>query len=73
MGGRWSEIKLGDNLKRLLKEQGYTQMKFADVVGCTGGQINEYCLEKRYPSLLVLVALAQALDVSLDELVYGRS
>ena len=37
MGGRWSEIKLGDNLKRLLKEQGYTQTKFADVVGCTGG------------------------------------
>ena len=62
---------LGDNIKRLLKKNGYSQRQLAIRSQCTPPQISWYVNNKHEPSITVLKRIAVALGVSLDELVKG--
>lgn len=58
----------GDNIKRLMKENGYTQKQLAMRSGCTESAISRYIRNQRTPSIRVLKNLAVALGVTVDEL-----
>ena len=60
---------LGDNIKRLMKENGYTQKQLAIRSGCTEASISKYIHNEREPSIKILKNLAIALGVTVDELI----
>lgn len=62
---------LGDNIKRLMHENGYTQKQLAILSQCTTPQISWYINNKHEPSLAVVKRIAAVLGVSIDELVKG--
>ena len=55
-------------LQKALKKRGLTCMELAERSGCTKQNISLYMTEKSFPSLKSAVAMAKALNVSLDEL-----
>lgn len=59
---------IGDNIKRLMKENGYTQKQLAIRSGCTESAISKYANNEREPSIKALKNLAIALGVTVDEL-----
>lgn len=63
--------KLSANLKELRKHGGFTQKNVADGVGITYQSYQAYERKISYPSLPVLIAIAEFYDVTLDYLV-GR-
>ena len=63
---------LGARFKAVRKEKTFTQKQVADGIGVNERQYQYYEYGKNIPSALVLCALADYFDVSLDCLV-GRS
>ena len=63
--------KLGDNIKRLMKYNGYTQKQLAMRSQCTESAISRYISNEREPSIKILKNLAIALGVTVDELLKG--
>jgi len=63
---------LAVQLKKIRAEMGFTQKQVADGIGVTEQAYQRYEYGKVVPSALVLIALADFFDVSLDYLV-GRS
>ena len=59
----------GDNIKRLMKENGYTQKELAIRAGCTESAISRYVRNERTPSIRVLKNLAIALGVTINDIV----
>ena len=59
----------GDNIKRLMRENGYTQKQLAMRAGCTESAISRYVNNERTPSIRVLKHLAIALGVTVDEII----
>lgn len=55
-------------LQKALKKRGITCMELAERSGCTKQNISLYMTKKTFPSLKSAVAMAKALNVSLDEL-----
>ena len=64
--------QLAAQFKKVRKEKGLTQKQVADGLGITEQSYQRYEYGKIVPSALVLIALADYFDVSLDYLV-GRS
>jgi transcriptional regulator with XRE-family HTH domain len=62
---------LGDRIKRLMKDNGYTQKQLAMRSGCTESAISRYVNNERTPRVKILKRLAIALGVTIDELVGG--
>ena len=62
---------IGDNIRRFMKENGYTQKKLAMRSGCTEAAISRYINNEREPSIRILKNLAISLGVSVDELIKG--
>nr|MBN2277327.1 helix-turn-helix transcriptional regulator [candidate division Zixibacteria bacterium] len=65
------EIKLSENLRRLMDEKGLNQPELSRKSGIDQPNISRYLNrhpEGKTPTLKHLVKLADALDVSLDEL-----
>lgn len=60
---------IGDNIKRLMHENGYTQKQLAMRAGCTESAISKYINNRRTPSLKILKNLAIAFGVTIDEIV----
>ena len=60
---------IGDNIKRLMKENGYTQKQLAIRSQCTEGAISRYVNNEREPSVKILKNLAISLGVTVDELI----
>ena len=60
---------IGDNIKRLMKANGYTQRELARRVGITESALSRYVLGSREPRANVLKNLAIAFGVSVDELI----
>lgn len=58
-------------LVKLRKLRGYTQQSFADEVQLHVNQIKRYEAASAQPTLETLIRVAQALNVTLDELVFG--
>lgn len=59
---------IGENIKRLMKENGYTQMELALRSGCKQGSISSYINGKQLPKLKTLKNIAIALGVTVEEL-----
>ena len=60
---------LGDNLKSLLDEWGYTQQELADMVGVSKATISYYIQGKRMPSLKALINIGHVLNCDVDDLI----
>lgn len=58
----------GPRLAQLRKTAGYTQQQIADEIGATRRQIAYYEAESEHPPSGLLINLARALNVSVDEL-----
>ena len=63
----------GARLRSLRDQRGWTQANLAEAVGAYASQISKYESGEVMPEGETLAALADALDVSLDELVLGRT
>lgn len=66
----------GKRLAQLRKAAGYTQQQLADEIGASRRQVAYYEGESEHPPASLLIALAQALNVTTDELLgmhAGRS
>lgn len=65
-------LDLPASIKKVRTEKGFTQKQVAQTLGIVEQAYQRYEYGKTVPSALVLIALADAFDVSLDYLV-GRS
>lgn len=65
---------IGENIKRIRKEKGYTQKRLGELSGVNEAQIRRYELEKQNsnPKMETLQKIASALEVDVNEL-YGVS
>jgi len=59
----------GENLKRLREAKGFTTREFADIAEIAYSQVWTLESGQGDPSLTTLLAIAKALDISLDGLV----
>jgi len=59
----------GENLKKLREAKGFTTREFADIADIAYSQVWTLESGQGDPSLTTLLAIAKALDISLDELV----
>ena len=64
------ECNFNTELKRLRKSKGITQEQLADKVGVSPQAVSKWEISS-YPDAQLLPAIADALDVTIDEL-YGR-
>ena len=64
----WLDI-FGDNLRDILKEYGMTQRQLAEETGLTEATISNYINKRKIPSMRAIVNIANALDISTDELI----
>lgn len=61
-------INLGDKLKQLRIQNGYTRQQVSEIINISTSQIGFYETEVRYPSLAILVKLCTLYKVSSDYL-----
>src|SRR5688572_28863583 len=59
---------LGERIARLRKERGYTQIELAEKIGIIQTIISDYEKDRFRPNTDMIIRLAQALEVSTDEL-----
>ena len=62
----------GANLKRFRSEKGFSQEAFAQMIGVHVTNLSKYERNKSIPSLEIAEKMAKALDMSLDQMVYGQ-
>lgn len=62
---------IGENIKRLLYENNYTQKELALRAGCRQASISSYINNKQRPGIKTLKNLAIALGVTVEELKRG--
>lgn len=60
-----------NNIKSLMKSNGYTQKQLALRSGCTEASISKYVRGERTPTLKIAKRLAIALGVTIDDLMKG--
>ncbi len=60
--------ELGGRIQNLLDEQGISRKEFAAMTGLTEAAISRYCTGAREPKSVTLAVIANALGVSVDEL-----
>lgn len=65
------EIKLPENLKRLMDDEGLTQKQLAKEIGVSQSAISAWLSGKKEPCINSLWLLAERFDCSVDELI-GR-
>lgn len=58
----------GLNLYWLMEEKGYTREGLAKEIGVTPRMIYSYLSNQKWPTVATLVAIANVLDVSLDDI-----
>lgn len=62
----------GTNLKQFRLDKGFSQEAFAAQIGVHVTNLSKYERSKSIPSLEIAEKMAAILDISLDELVYGK-
>ncbi len=63
--------QLGNNIRKQRLMANMRQKQLAEIVGCTDKHIGQIENGKNVPSLAIVVGIANALDVGIDQLVYG--
>lgn len=66
------QMPLGERIKALRAEAGLSQAELAEHIGGDGRQISRYENGRITPSLDALARIAQALNISLDHLVFDN-
>ncbi len=61
-------MNLGKKIRELRQEKGLTQQELADILFVTRSAISNYEMEKRYPDLNTLKAMADYFGISVDEI-----
>jgi transcriptional regulator with XRE-family HTH domain len=64
-------MALGKNVRKHRALNGMTQGELSEIVGCTDRHIGQIELGKNIPSLACTVGIANALNVGIDQLIYG--
>ena len=67
------EERIGNRIWRLMKENGYTQNKLADMVGVSESAMSRYLSNEREPKIEVIANLATALNTTSDYLISGKT
>lgn len=62
----------GENLKAERQRMELTQQKLAAKVGVTPAAIAQYELGVKSPSIVTASRIAEALEITVDELLHGR-
>lgn len=57
------------NIKRKIKERGYTQKTFSQVIGVSATTFSKWILRKSSPTADKLVKIAKALNCSIESLI----
>ena len=66
------EIRLGQNIRRLRREAGYTQEQLAEALGVSTGAVYKWESDRAVPELGLLVEIAEFFETSVDALLdYG--
>lgn len=66
-----NRMSLGDNIRARRGIVGMTQTMLAGAAGVTLGAINQFESSIRIPNAYTFAAIAKALGVTMDELMYG--
>lgn len=61
----------GDRLRRLREQAGITQQAVADILGLTASSVGQWEANRTVPTIDKVTPLADALQVSCDELLFG--
>lgn len=61
--------KFGENLRALRKLRGYSQMKFAEVIGATQAAVSAWELGVREPEFSIVFGIAQQFHVPVSSLI----
>ncbi|MCD8027870.1 MAG: helix-turn-helix domain-containing protein [Erysipelotrichaceae bacterium] len=64
---------LGHMIVRLRKEKGMTQVELAEKLGVTDKAVSKWKRDLNYPDIGTIPQLAEILNVSVDELLQGKS
>lgn len=62
---------IGDHIRKLREEKGWTQQVLGKKLGKKTSTISAYETDAKLPSVDCLIEMAELFDVSLDTLVYG--
>jgi len=62
-------LKIGDNIRAIRKQRGYSQEEFADIAGFSRSYYTEIETGKRNISLLNLIKIMEALNVNPNEII----
>ena len=62
-------LKIGDNIKAIRKQRGYSQEEFADIAGFSRSYYTEIETGKRNISVLNLIKIMEALNVNPNEII----
>ncbi len=62
-------LEIGDNIKKIRKQRGYSQEEFADIAGFSRFYYTEIETGKRNISLLNLIKIMEALKVDPNEII----
>ena len=62
-------LKIGDNIKTVRKQRGYSQEAFADIAGFSRSYYTEIETGKRNISILNLIKIIEALNVDPNEII----
>ncbi len=65
-------LQIGERLQEYRKNLGLSQEKFAEEIGVSRQAVSKWELDKAYPDLDRLVCICGVLDVSIEELIYGK-
>jgi len=63
-------INFGKNLRRIRRSEDITQKTLGELVGVKAAAISSYENNESYPSLEIMVRLAEVFNISLDELIF---
>ena len=64
--------KIGSFISSLRKQKEMTQMELAEMIGVTDKAISRWETGKGFPDVSLLVTLADALDISVTDIIYGE-
>ena len=62
-------IKIGDNIRTIRKQRGYSQEEFADIAGVSRSYYTEIETGRRNISILNLIKIIEALNVDPNEII----
>lgn len=65
---RSNAMTIGENIKRIRAEKRITQKQLADALGVSQAMVAQYESDKRNPKMETIKKIADALEVSIDEL-----